>query len=423
MAQRLKIMVASRKASIDAGGDPDVKCPDLYRDDKFHAVFSQLRAERPVYWNAESDTTGFWVISRYQDVIRVIQDPKTFSAAIQRGGMRIFNKLDVNGAPPKPSLLSLDPPTHTQLRRALMPLFSTQRINRMESTIRDRIATLIDRIAPLGKAEFVSAIAAPLTLGTLIELLNVPVNDSEDLYRWSNALIGEDDDDYTSSNREKCVAEVDAYAARLFGERVQAHGQDLISLLARATINGIPMDLDTFSSNLAMFIVAGNETTRHAITAGMFALSRFPTQRAKLLADATLMESAVNEIIRWATPAMHIRRTAVTDVEIGGQTIKKGDKVVVWYISANRDEKKWTKAHQFDVSRFLTKSATPHLAFGSGPHLCLGRRLAELQLKIALEQLLRRLPDIEVTDAPRRLRSNFIAGIKEMHVAFTPEGE
>jgi linalool 8-monooxygenase len=415
-------MVASRKTiTIDSGSGPDLKNPDLYTDKNFHRVFSQLRAEHPAYWNPEADSTGFWAISRYRDVEAVLQDSETFSAAMARGGMRIFNIQDVNGPRSKPHLLSLDPPTHTQLRHALMPLFSAERIAEMESIIYPRITKLIDRVAPLGKMEFVSSIAAPLTVSTLVELMDVPSSDTEQLRRWSNALIGEDDNEISLESRAKCVAEIDAYAARLFSERLGSGRQDFISLLANAKIDGRCIDFESFSTNLAMFIVAGGETTRHAISAGMLAFIESPEELAKLRADPLLINSAVKEVIRWTTPLMHVRRTATRDVEIGGQTIKEGDKVVVWYTSANRDQERWTEPDNFDVSRFSEKNAAPHLAFGAGPHHCLGWRLAELQLKAALQELLRRLANLRVVRPAQRLRSNFIAGIKEMHVSFTPE--
>lgn len=413
---------ARRKAVPASRAAIDLKNPDLYLDETYHALFSRLRANEPVYWNPEAESAGFWAITKYDDVVRIVQDPETFSAAIENGGMRIFNAREV-AAEPRAHLLSMDPPQHTQLRRVLQPLFVPQRVANMESTIRARMTRLINKIAGAGKAEFVSSIAAPLTLGLLTDLLDVPENDSANLLKWSNAFIGDDDEDYQESveYRQQCVAEMDKYALRLLSERKGRRGEDFVSLLSRVEIDGKAMDIDTYTTNFGAFLIAGNETTRHSLSAGILALSLFPAEKERLFANRSLIDSAVKEVIRWATPLMHVRRTAMADVEIGGRKIKKGDKVVVWYNSANRDEEKWDRSMQFNIRRFTKRTATPHLAFGHGPHHCLGWRMAELQLRVALEELLERLPDIRATQPVRFLRSNFIGGIKKLPVVFTPE--
>ena len=410
---------ARRKAKPVATGGIDLKNPDLYTDGTYHAVFSFLRAQEPIYWNAEAGSPGFWAITRYDDVVHILQDPKTFSAAVENGGMRIFDAQDV-ATEPRPNLLSMDPPQHTQFRKALQPLFAPERVASMAESIRVRVTRLIDMIADDGKAEFVSSIAAPLTLGLLTDLLNVPESDLAKLLRWSNAFIGDDDTDYQESieYRQRCVAEMDEYALDLLSRRRSDRGEDFVSLLSRVEINGRPMDSDTYTTNFGAFLIAGNETTRHSLSAGVLALSLYPAEKEKIVADWSLIDSAVKEIIRWATPLMHVRRTAMADVKIRGKQIKKGDKVVVWYNSANRDEEKWDRAMEFSVRRFATEGVTSHLAFGYGPHHCLGWRMAELQLKIALEELVERLPDIHVIEPARFLRSNFIGGIKQLPVAF-----
>jgi linalool 8-monooxygenase len=413
-------MVASRKA-IPIRSGLDLKDPELYTSDDCHGVFARLRAGEPVYWNPEADSTGFWAVTRYEDVVRVVQDPETFSAAVENGGMRIFNKHEVT-VDPKPHLLAMDPPRHTQLRRALQPLFTPQVVATLESRVRARMTRLIDAIAQAGTVEFVSSIAAPLTLGLLADLIAVPESDSAKLLEWSNALIGDDDPDYhaTIESRPQSLAEIDEYAARLLAERRKSPGMDLVSLLATAQLDGQPLDFGSYSENFAMFLIAGNETTRHSLSAGVLALSLFPAEKEKLLGQRSLLASAIKEIVRWASPVMHVRRTATRDTEIAGRSIRRGDKVVVWYNSANRDSCKWANPMTFEVGRFESDSATPHLAFGSGPHYCLGWRMAELQLRVALEEMLDRLPDFHVTGPVRRLRSNFVGGIKELPVAFTP---
>jgi linalool 8-monooxygenase len=410
-----------RKAVPIQDGGLDLKDPDLYAQETCHAVFAQLRAQDPVYWNFEADSAGFWVVTRYDDIVRVAQDPKTFSAAVENGGMRIFNAADVTPQP-RSFLLSMDPPQHTDLRRALQPLFTPQRVAAAEGAIRARMTRLIDAIAETGQAEFVSAVAAPLTLGFLTDLLDVPESHSPKLMKWSNAFIGDDDEEYQESieYRRQCVAEMDRYALDLLSERKDGQGEDFVSLIGRATVDGRALDIDTYTQNFAAFLVAGNETTRHSLSAGVLALSLFPSQKERLLADRSLIGSAIKEIMRWATPVIHVRRTAMKDVTLGGKRIRRGDKVVIWYTSANRDEEKWAEAAQLDIARFTDRAATPHLAFGTGPHHCLGWRFAELQMRVALEELLDRLPDLRAVQPVRRLRSNFVGGIKELPVIFAP---
>lgn len=422
--QSKRKMVATRKAvPYESDGRLDLKNPDIYADDSYHSLLSRIRTEEPVYWNPEADGAGFWAITRYDDALQVLRDPETFSAAAENGGMRIFNKQQLSGEPVYPSILTSDPPQHTHLRRALLPMFATQTIARREKEIRSRAQSLVGAIAPVGHAEFVSAVAAPMTLGMLTDLLDVPEAEGHRLFQWSNAIVGDDDPEYqeTVEFRRECVAKIDAYAEHLLTQRKGGAGQDFVSLLANAKIDGRELDYGTYLENFVTFVIAANETTRHAICAGLLALSRFPQEKAKLIAEPGLMPFATKEIIRWATPGMHVRRTAMKDVEIGGTKIAKGDKVVVWYTSANRDESIWPDAFTFDIGRYADKSTAPHLAFGSAPHACLGWRLAELQVIAVFEELLNRLPDIHVTQPPRRLRSNWIAGFKEMHVAFTPE--
>jgi linalool 8-monooxygenase len=416
-------MVATRKTvAYEPGGRLDLKNPDLYIDENYHARLARIRAEEPVYWNPEADADGFWAVTRYDDALSVLGDPATFSAAVENGGMRIFDKQDVTDAPVHANIFSMDPPQHTQLRRALLPLFSPQAVAAREHRIRARIKALVDNISEAGSAEFVSAIAAPMTLGLLTDLLDVPEDDAALLLKWSNAIIGDDDLDYQESPafRKRCLEEIDAYATALMKQRKGGEGQDFVSLIANAVVDGQAIDFDTYFENFAAFLIAGNETTRHSLSASVLAMSLFPDEKAKLIADPSLTKGAAKEIIRWATPLMHIRRTAMRDTEIRDTTIRKGDKVVVWYNSANRDESVWPDAARFRADRYSDPATPPHLAFGHNPHHCLGWRFAELQVNAVVEEMLRRIPDIHVTDGPRRVRSNIIGGFKEVHVSFTP---
>ncbi|MEP7172935.1 MAG: cytochrome P450 [Aestuariivirga sp.] len=413
---------ARRRAVPNPALEIDLKNPDFHTNESKHEVFRQLRSNAPVYWNPEIGSSGFWAVTRYDDILRVVQDSETYSADVSNGGMRIFNVEDVTSRP-CPHLLSMDPPRHTLVRKALLPLFSAINLNRQAERIAARAKSIVDAIANKTAADAVAEIAVPLTLSLLVDLLSVPESDSECLLRWSNAFVADDDPEYLGSvaERQQIVSDLDTYALKLYRERQDSGTNDFVSLILRAKLDDQVMDFDTFSTNFAAFVIAANETTRHAICSAIAALSEFPDEKARLIADPALIPVAAKEFIRWATPLMHVRRTAIRDVVLDGQLIRKGDKVVVWYSSANRDESIWPDAAQLDVCRYSRSNSTVHLSFGAGSHHCLGWRFAELQISAILNQLLGRLPDIRAVAPPRMLRSNFISGIKELPVVFTAE--
>lgn len=420
-------MLRPKAEKLDIDGGPDLKDPDLYMRDEHHDVFRRLRAQSPVYWNPEADAAGFWAITRYDDIEAISKNPKLFSSAKDNGGHRIFNENEIDENNTEASMISLDPPEHAAYRRMVTPGFVPKRISGMEDRIRARVTRLLDRLEGRGangaEVEFVDAVAAALPIEVLAELFGVPESDGPKLFEWSNATVGEDDPELRVSDdyMRQCIGEMAAYAAGLWQARLEKPGEDLISMLAHSKIPNAdgksePMSFPAYIGTFILLVVAGNETTRNSITGGLLALSQHPEERAKLLADPKLIPSAVQEIIRWVSPVLHMRRTATEDTEIAGQKISKGDKVVMWYASANRDETKWDDPYRFDVTRYTDPQTPTQLGFGVGQHFCLGSRLAELQLRILFEELLRRFPDIHVTGPARRLRSNFIGGIKDMPV-------
>jgi linalool 8-monooxygenase len=400
----------------------DLKNPDFHsRADKYE-VFRQLRRQTPVYWNPEIDSSGFWAVTRYDDILKVVQDSETFSADALNGGMRIFNIQDIT-AKPCPHLLSMDPPRHTQLRKALQPLFSAQNVDRYRRRIEARAKRVVDVIATNSTADAVKDIAVPMTLGLLVDLISVQEVDSSKFLRWSNAFVGDDDSEYLGSpaTRAQMEQEFDAYIRVLYEERRDSGASDFVSLLLRARPDGQMMDFDTFSTNIGAFVIAANETSRHTICSAFLALNAFPDEKAKLIADPSLIPIAAKELIRWSTPLMHVRRTATRDTVIGEQPIRRGDKVVVWYGSANRDESIWPDADKLDVCRYSRSDSAIHLSFGAGPHHCLGWRFAELQLSAILAEVLKRLPELRTAAHPHLVRSNFISGFKILQLAFIPE--
>jgi len=423
-------MLRPKAEKLDLGGAPDLKDPDLYMTDDFHEVFKALRADSPVYWNPEADAAGFWAVTRYDDIEAISKNPKLFSSAKDMGGHRIFNENEIDENNTEASMISIDPPVHAAYRRMISPGFVPKRIAGMEERIRARVTRLLDQLEERGangkEVEFIDAVAAALPIEVLAELFGVPASDGPKLFEWSNATVGEDDPELRVSDEymRKCLGEMAAYAAGLWQQRMENPGEDLISMLAHSKVPNLegkeePMSFPTYIGTFILLVVAGNETTRNSISGGLLALSQNPEERAKLLADPSLIPSAVQEIVRWVSPVLHMRRTATEDTEISGQKIAKGDKVVMWYASANRDETKWADPYKFDVTRYTDKDAPTQLGFGVGQHFCLGSRLAELQLRILYEEMLKRFPDIRVSGPIRRLRSNFISGIKEMPVKLT----
>ena len=408
----------------------DLKDPDLYVAGVPHAKFAWLRANDPVHWNPEDDGPGFWALTRHEDIARVSTDPLSFSSARANGGHRIFNEDDTADPSVEASMISMDPPRHVDYRRMIMGGFTPPRLRDMEAGIRARSNVLIDamiakRAEAGGPIDFVSNFSAPYAIQTLAELFGVGAEDGDKLFEWSNAVVGEDDPECRSSQDyiNACIQEMAVYSMGLWQLREQAMGDDLISMLVRSAKDGADLPMQRYLATFILLVVAGNETTRNSITGGLIALDQNPDQRAALIADPSLLPHAAQEIVRYISPVMHMRRTATCDVQMGGKTIKAGDKVVMWYPSGNRDDSVFDAPNSFDITRTAPKAGSPgtpgrHLGFGFGQHVCLGQRLAELQLKVAFETLFERLPNLRPVGEPRRLRSNFINGIKSLMVDF-----
>lgn len=401
------------------GFAPDLKDPEPYLDRAPHDVFARLRREDPVYWNAERDGPGFWSVTRYADIVEVSKRPDLFSSAHEHGGHRIFNENEVGltgageakiGVP----LISRDPPVHGKYRQLLMPALMPGKIAGIEQRIAERCAGLLAEIPLDRPVDLVPLLSAPLPLLTLAELLDIPAEMWRKLYDWTNAFIGEDDPDFRQSPAAmaEILAEFFAFAEDLYRRRRLSPGGDIASLLANATIDGVPVDYADFLGNLILAMVGANETTRNSISHSVAAFTTYPEQWDRIVADPKILSSAVREMVRWASPVLHMRRTALADTEIGGKRIAAGDKVVLWYISGNRDETVFEDPFRFDVGR----GNIQHLGFGTGAHFCLGSRLAEMQLRVAFGQLAQCVRRFEPAGRSRRFRSNFINGLKDLPV-------
>jgi len=395
----------------------DVLDPDIYVQGVPHDAFRRLRAEAPVYFHPESDGRGFWAVTRYDDVIAVSKDPLRFSSA--RGGTNIKDYEGSDLSQIQLLMLNMDPPQHHKFRKLVSTGFTPRMTARLEPRIREATNRILDRVAKKGRCDFVKEIAAELPLQVIAELMGIPLDDRHKVFEWSNRLIGFDDPEFQTSMEDARIAaaEIWFYANELATKRQGKRGDDLVSVLINAEVDGERLSEMEFDAFFMLLAVAGNETTRNLISGGMVALMEYPDQRARLIANPSLMSSAVEEMLRCVTPVMHFRRTATRDSEIRGQRIGEGDKVVLYYVSANRDEDVFPDSASFDVAR----APNEHLAFGVGEHFCLGSSLARLEIRVMFEELLRRLPDMRIAGPVRRLRSNFISGYKEIVVEFTPE--
>jgi len=396
----------------------DLANPDLFLAGWPHEAFALLRAQAPVYWHEEANGPGFWVVSKYHDVLAVQLDAKTFSSA--RGGTLIREFDGEEREAVRSQLINMDAPRHTRFRRLVNMGFSPKMTNRLVPHIRDMAGRIIDAVAARGECDFVAEIAAELPLQVIAEMIGIPLADRHLIFKWSNDMIGFDDPEYGGAGAEVgkiASMQMYMYANELAVERKKSPRDDVVSVLMAAEVDGEKLTEVEFDSFFLLLAVAGNETTRNLISGGMLALMQHPDERRRLLADPSLMPTAVEEMLRWVSPVMYFRRTATRDAELRGQAIREGDKLTVWYGSANRDEEVFPHADRFDVGR----TPNDHLAFGIGHHFCLGANLARLEIQIMFEELLRRLPDIELAGPVERLRSNFINGIKRMPVRFTPE--
>jgi cholest-4-en-3-one 26-monooxygenase len=397
--------------------DIDLCNPDRFLEGVPLGMFATLRREAPVYWHPDPKGPGFWAVTKYADVIRCSRDPRTYSSA--RKAVFFFDPEPEDLANMQLMMVNMDPPKHTKLRSLVNKGFTPRMVGRLEPRLRQISNAILDGVAARGRCDFVSEVAAELPLQAIAELLGIPLADRHMVFEWSNKLIGFDDPEYQQSldDGKAAAAEMYAYANELALRRRDNPGDDLVSVLMNAEVDGQKLNELEFDLFFLLLAVAGNETTRNLISGGMLALIEHPAQRTRLLAKPALIQTAVDEMLRWVSPVMMFRRTAMRDTELRGQQIREGDKVILYYISANRDEEAFANADCFDVGR----SPNDHVAFGIGEHFCLGSNLARLEIRIMFEEILRRLPDIELGGPVERLRSSFINGIKRMPVCFTPE--
>ena len=400
----------------------DLKNPDLYTEGVPHDFFAELRHGCPVYRQDEEDGPGYWAVTRHADVTAVSRDSATFSSAL--GTTQIDEFDEETRLKQAAMLVNLDPPEHTRLRQLVSRGFTPRMVRTLEGHIRDICNRIVDDLIERGRngavVDFVPVAAAPLPLEVIAALLGAPTEDVGRLYDWSNRMIGFDDPEYgnTQADGELAAAEIFLYANEIAAARRVEPRDDIVSRLVRPDENGDTLTEMEFDMFFVLLVVAGNETTRNATAGGMQAFIDHPDQWRRLQAEPELAAGAVEEILRWVTPVIGFRRTPTCPATIGDQPVEAGDKVVVYYPSANRDEDVFEDPHVFDIGR----THNPHVAFGgTGVHFCLGAHQARLELRILFETLARRIERIEPAGPVRRLRSNFINGIKSMPVRVYPK--
>ena len=382
-----------------------------------HAWLAHLRRHDPVHWQDEPGGPGFWAITRYEDCVTVNRDYERFSSAAQ--GTMPFEMGADEIAQQGLMMLNMDPPLHTRYRRLVNKGFTPRMVRDLEESIHRSTDAIIDEVIEAGAADFVTEISAELPLQVIAELLGVPQKDRHRMFEWSNRMVGNEDPEYQDQTELALTSamELYAYASELFAKkRIDPHA-DLMSALTTVEIEGehlSDMELELF---FLLLTVAGNETTRNLMSGAMHAFFQYPDQWQRLLVDRSLLPSAVDEMLRFVTPVMNFRRTAMVDTELSGTRITTGDKVVFFHASANRDEDIFGDPDTFDVGR----DPNPHIAFGGGgPHFCLGTNLARMEIRVMFEHLLDRMPDIRQDGEVQRLQSQFINGVKHIPVAFTP---
>ena len=385
-----------------------------------HEMFEVLRRDAPVWFHPGTDEVeGFWCIVKHADLVELSRDYGHASSAL--GGITLHDASAEDLELQRQMMLMMDPPNHTKLRLLVNKGFTPRMIGRLDEHIRDIAKAIVYEVASRGECDFVVEVAAQLPLRVIVEMMGVPDADRPKIFEWTNRLIGSEDPEYNVSRDEAIGAatEMFMYSTELAAEKRKNPGDDIISTLLQAEVEGNRLTDTEFNLFFQLLAVAGNETTRNLISNGMNFMFEHPDQWAKLVDDRSLLPGAIDEMLRYASPVMYMRRTAPEDFELRGQTIREGEKMALWYISANRDEDVFEDPQRFDV----TRSPNEYVAFGGGgPHFCLGANLAKLEIRVMFEELLNRLPDIARAGDIQRLRSNFINGIKQMPVKFTPTG-
>jgi cytochrome P450 len=392
----------------------DLSDPDSFVDAPPHAFLEELRRSQPVYWQEMAGEPGFWAVLKHADVVQVAREPRLFSAS--EGGVVLENLAPEQLEMMRNMLLAMDPPRHVAYRKPLAPRFTARVIGRLEHDIRTICREIMATAAQKGEVEFVHEVAGSLPTRVIGQLVGIPAEDQPRIHRWAEQNTSGQDPDLAGAGYEdtgNASMEMAMYAIGFAARRrAEAPREDLTSLILAGNFGGQPMSDIDFGSFFVQLVTAGNDTTKTMLAGGLLALLGHPDQLDALRSDPSLIPGAVEEILRWANPLHYFRRTATADTAVHGVPIQSGDKVLMYYTSANRDEDVFADPHRFDIHR----SPNPHLSFGIAEHFCLGVHLARLEGKVFLEELLGTFETIELTSEPKRTRSNLNNALKSMPV-------
>ena len=408
----------SKKVPHPDSFEIDISSPEAFVEGVPHAYFRSLRTHDPVHWQAECKMPGvrkrpgYWALTRYEDVAFVSKNAQIFSSERGTTVLSDLEPKDVRNM--QQQLIHMDTPRHTQLRKLINPNFKPSKVREIEDELMQIIRDAFDALDGRSRCDFVEDISAPISLHLLTHMLGVPQKHAKRFYKWTNKLIGASDPEVSSVFRARlAILEIFIYAGFLARKRRRVPREDIYSSLVNGEIEDVPLNRLQLGMNFFLLLVAGNETTRNALSGGVQALCDHPEQLALLRRDPELLPQAIEEMLRWVTPVMQFRRTAQCDTQIGDQRIREGDKVVMYYGAANRDPSVFENPDRFDI----TRKVNPHLAFGTGTHFCIGSHMARLEMRLTLAEFLRRFPDFHMIGPAERLSSNFINGIKRMPIA------
>ena len=398
-------------------GDVDLSDPKTFFTGVPHAYFRMLREEEPVHWQEECKVPGlpkgpgYWALTRYEDISFVSKNSDIFSSEVAGCVLGEIPPKDLELL--REQLIQMDPPGHTELRKVMNPQFKPGTVRETEAQTRKMVCETLDALAQKSECDFVNSISAPISLRALTHFLGVPDKHTGRFYRWTNTVIGSGEPGFARLFRSRiAILQIFIYAGFLARRRRKKTAGDAYSSLVSGIYKGLPLKKNMLGMNFFLLLIAGNETTRNALSGGVQALCDHPEQFEKLRRDPKLLPQAVEEMLRWVTPVMQFRRTATRDTKVGGHSIRKGEKLVMYYGAANRDPRIFRNPETFDI----TRKPNPHIAFGTGTHFCMGSHMARLEMRVTLEELLVRFPNLHLKSPPERLHSNFISGIKRMPI-------
>jgi cytochrome P450 len=407
-------MTAATAAEVDLESI-DLMDPDWFEDGPPHELFARMRAETPVRWNERPNGQSFWSITRHEDVSAISRDTETFSSFRQGVFLQPDQVMPLDLL--RNVLLYKDPPDHTRYRLILQKAFTPHTVAKLEDAVRARVTKIIDDVIEQGSCDFAKDVAVPLPLQVLVDLMGLPDSDIESLYKWTEEIETAQQSTDGAQATETFVAMSVYLHEQIARQTAEGVEDSLVARMKAAELDGQHLDDAEILTFFGLLVFAGNDTTRNTGANGMLALLQHPDQWALLREDPGRIPSGVEEILRWTSVVNWFVRTATKDAEVGGQPIAEGEKVVMWYTSASRDESVYENPQEFDVLR----SEQAHKAFGGGGrHFCLGAGLARLELRLLLEEVARRMPDIELAGEPERLRSNWANSLTSLPVRFTP---